>query len=247
MPTANLIELSAGFSCYADDEATTRFGYREIFEDDAYAFDDLPANPVVVDVGAGIGLFTLFVKRRYPAAKVLAFEPVPRNAALLARNLALHGIQDDVVVRRSCLGAAPGPDTGFTLVPNLAGNSTLYPRELVEQRRLMAAAVGERRAAALFATERIPVEVECFSPAVAGFAATGPIDLVKVDVEGAEPDVLEGIADSDWPRIGAFVVEVGGAREVVERTLRERGFAVRSTRAPFMWPELGIYNVTARR
>lgn len=247
MPTANLIELAEGFSCYGDDEDTTRFGYREIFEDDSYAFDDLPANPVVVDVGAGIGLFTLFVKRRYPAASVLAFEPVPRNAALLRQNLALHGLEDDVVLRRSCLGAKPGPDTGFTLVPNLAGNSTLYPRELVEQQRLMARAVGEQRAAALFATERIPVEVECFSPALEEFAATGPIDLVKIDVEGAEPDVLDGIADADWPRIGALIVEVGGARDVVERTLKKRGFAVRSTRAPFMWPDLGIYNVIARR
>ncbi|HYF03151.1 MAG TPA: FkbM family methyltransferase [Patescibacteria group bacterium] len=34
------------------------------------------------------------------------------------------------------------------------------------------------------------------------------IDLMKIDVEGAEFDVLQGIADGDWPKIRQFVIEV---------------------------------------
>ncbi|GAA1887226.1 FkbM family methyltransferase [Streptantibioticus ferralitis] len=241
-----LINLAEGFWCYTDDEATARFGYREIFEDDSYCFD-LSQAPVVVDVGAGIGLFSLFVKRRYPQARVIAFEPVPGNVRLLRRNLALHGFADDVVVRQSCMGAQPAAAAGFTHVPRLAGNSTLHPEELVAQQRLMARHVGEEKAAALFATARITVEVEPFSQALGRIAPTGRIDLVKVDVEGAELDVLHGIAEDDWPRIGALLIEVGGERDAVERLLRERGLSVRSARAPYMWPELGIYNVSARR
>ncbi|MDF3293372.1 FkbM family methyltransferase [Streptomyces silvisoli] len=241
-----LVELAEGFSCYADDEATAHFGYREIFEDDCYAFD-LPEAPVVVDAGAGIGLFTLFIKRRYPRARVIAFEPVPGNVRLLRRNLALHGIADDVVIRPSCLGAKPVAAAGFTHLPRLAGNSTLHPEELPAQQRLLARQMGAEKAAALFATAHITVEVEPVSQALREIAPTGPIDLVKVDVEGAELEVLHGVAEDDWPRIGALLIEAGGDRQAVERVLRERGLSVRSARAPYMWPELGIYNVTARR
>ena len=55
------------------------------------------------------------------------------------------------------------------------------------------------------------------------------IDLLKIDVEGAEMDALHGIAESDWRRIRQLVMEVsprhkGSLDEVVER-LRARGFA----------------------
>ncbi|GHH29041.1 FkbM family methyltransferase [Streptomyces rubradiris] len=240
------IELAPGFSCYAADEATARFGYREIFEDDeSYRFDHLPNAPVVVDVGAGIGLFTLFVKRRFPRARVIAFEPVPGNVRLLRRNLALHGVAQDVEVHQCCLGARPAAAAGFAHVPRLAGNSTLYPALLAAAQRLMARHTGEAEAAQLFATEPMTVRVETFSGALGGTG--GRFDLVKIDAEGAELDVLHGIAEEDWPGIGALLVETDGERAAVERILRERGLAVRSARAPYMWPELGIYNVTARR
>ncbi|MFI2431145.1 FkbM family methyltransferase [Streptomyces sp. NPDC018693] len=243
-----LIELAPGFSCYAAEEATARFGYREIFEDDdSYCLDHLPDPPVVVDVGAGIGLFTLFVKRRWPRARVIAFEPVPGNVRLLRRNLALHGVAEDVVVHRACLGARPAAAADFTHVPRLAGNSTLHPAQLAAARRLMARHAGDGKAAELFATEPMAVEVETFSQALGRSAADGRIDLVKIDAEGAELDVLHGIAEEDWPRIGALLIETDGKREAVERILGERGLSVRSVRAPHMWPELGIYNVTARR
>src|SRR5262249_47822068 len=55
------------------------------------------------------------------------------------------------------------------------------------------------------------------------------IDLLKIDVEGAEVEVLEGIEDRDWPKIRQVVVEVESyakrAAEVVER-LRSKGFEV---------------------
>ncbi|MEU6589318.1 FkbM family methyltransferase [Streptomyces sp. NPDC046881] len=242
-----LIELAEGFSCHAEDEATARFGYRELFEDDTYRLDHLPRTPVVVDAGAGIGLFTLLVKRSRPRARVIAFEPVPGNVRLLRRNLALHGVTEDVVVRQSCLGARPAAAAELTHLPRLAGNSTLRPEQLGPQRELMARHLGADKAAELFATARLTVEVETLSGVLRRTAPDGPVDLVKIDVEGAEPEVLHGIAEEDWSRIGALVVEVGEQRETVERILRERGLDVRSTPAPYMWPELGIYNVTARR
>ena len=55
------------------------------------------------------------------------------------------------------------------------------------------------------------------------------VDLMKIDVEGAELDVLEGIGASDWQRIKQIVVEVHNVDGRVERIvgmLREQGFNV---------------------
>ena len=54
------------------------------------------------------------------------------------------------------------------------------------------------------------------------------IDLLKVDVERAELDVLEGIDAEDWSRIGQVAIEVHGTERAaaVERLLARQGFRV---------------------
>ena len=55
---------------------------------------------------------------------------------------------------------------------------------------------------------------------------TPKIDLLKIDCEGAEIDILNGIDDSQWPRIQQVVMEVEdfGKLRAAERIFRERGF-----------------------
>jgi Methyltransferase FkbM domain len=55
----------------------------------------------------------------------------------------------------------------------------------------------------------------------------GAIDLVKIDVEGSESDVIEGIVEEDWPRIRQFVVEVhdlDGRVEKMKSVFENRGY-----------------------
>ena len=62
--------------------------------------------------------------------------------------------------------------------------------------------------------------------AVSGFDR---LDLVKIDVEGAEEDVLRGIDDADWPRIRQLVIEVhdlDGRRDRLAADLERRGYQV---------------------
>jgi FkbM family methyltransferase len=62
--------------------------------------------------------------------------------------------------------------------------------------------------------------------AASGFAG---LDLVKIDVEGAEEDVLRGIDEQDWPRIRQLVIEVhnaDGRRDRLARDLERRGYRV---------------------
>lgn len=62
--------------------------------------------------------------------------------------------------------------------------------------------------------------------AVSGAAS---VDLVKIDVEGAEEQVLLGIAPQDWDRLGQFVIEVhdvDGRLARMTRLLENRGYRV---------------------
>jgi 31-O-methyltransferase len=77
------------------------------------------------------------------------------------------------------------------------------------------------------------------------------IDLLKIDVEGAEMEVLAGIAEADWPRIRRLVVEAhdtGGRLGQLIDALRDRGFV--ATQRPYEWrlqPLMGIGTIDAVR
>jgi hypothetical protein len=84
-------------------------------------------------------------------------------------------------------------------------------------------------------------------------AATGVprVDLAKIDVEGAEEQVIAGVADADWPRIRQLVVEVhdvDGRLARLTRRLEDAGFAVTHAREDWaMHDMLGIWTLYARR
>jgi FkbM family methyltransferase len=77
------------------------------------------------------------------------------------------------------------------------------------------------------------------------------VDLVKIDVEGAEEEVLDGIDDADWPRLRQMVIEVHDVDGRVDRMadlLERRGY--RTVRARDEWATvevLGIYTLYAVR
>ncbi len=125
-----------------------------------------------VDVGANVGLLTLAMARAVgPGGRVRAFEPEARVREQLAKTLHLNGLAQ---VRLS--GAAVGAEAGrlvFHQSP-VIGHSSLYA--LPEEER----------------ADARPVEVEVvrLDDVVPEGEATA---LVKIDVEGAELDVLHGM------------------------------------------------------
>ncbi|MCL2791425.1 MAG: FkbM family methyltransferase [Desulfobulbus sp.] len=55
--------------------------------DDYFTVPLQTAPKVIVDIGANIGAFALRAHRRWPAARIIAYEPVPSNVARLRANL----------------------------------------------------------------------------------------------------------------------------------------------------------------
>lgn len=242
MSPVSLVRLSEEFECYAPTDPSgeffeLRFIYSEVFGD-AYRNDilNIPDDGVVLDVGANVGLFTLLVKAHSPHATVLAFEPIPNTIEALQRNMGLHRLTD-VTVYPLALGSEK-TTAQFTYYPQAPGNSTRYPQSK------------KYRMPQLDISTKVWANVTTAGAVLAQHADLPVIDLVKIDVEGAETEVLAGLQDADWRRIRAFVLEVDdtdGCLQHIRTLLEEKGFVVTVNHAPLTPVEVGLYIVHARR
>ena len=166
-----------------------------------------------VDIGAHVGLLTLAGARAVgPSGKVLAVEPVPLSFDLLSRALAINGLIHRVEAKCQAVGARREHCKFF--VGNILGHSSLI------------------RSDALSAASTVEIEVDV-SPLDDLVQPRAPVDLVKIDVEGAELAVLEGMTRviADNPEL-AIIAEFGPshlqasniAPETWFSAFRERGF-----------------------
>ncbi len=174
----------------------------------------------VLDVGAGLGDYTLLAATRSPRGRVVAFEPDPASFALLEANVARAGA-GNVTLHRAALGAP-----GQTL--RLEEGA----RAPVRARTVEAPAAGPGPSVPTLSLE------EALDGA--GLAAC---DLVKLDCEGAEVGILLAASTATLRRVRHFVLETHdlgagpGPRELAER-LAADGFEVRRTPNP-AWSFLG--------
>jgi FkbM family methyltransferase len=167
----------------------------------------------VVDIGANIGYNAVYAATRVGASgRVIAIEPAADNLAVLEQNIAATGLRN-VTVRR----AAAGRDSGtrdFFLRGNTSAVNSFFPESCY---------------AAVTGVVQVPV-------APADDLVDGDADLVKIDVEGAELDVLAGMSRLlRHPRITLIVewhpalqTAAGYALDALPRWLLDRGFQLRA-------------------
>ncbi len=148
--------------------------FEEVFVGAPYAVFLDRDQPVILDCGANIGLSVLYLKRRFPGAKITAFEPDPRNVALLAENLALNQIADVV-----CESVALGRDDGV---------ADFFSEPIAGSALGTLGAPADARPG-LVATYEVPVK------RLSSFV-DGQVDLIKLDIEGGEFDVLSELEAS---------------------------------------------------
>ncbi|KAK4210603.1 methyltransferase sdnD [Rhypophila decipiens] len=238
-------------SYYAISKIEAQFIHKEIFTDHCYDIADLPSDAFIVDAGANIGLFSLYMKQKHPKSKILAFEPAPECFNVLTRNLALNSWSLPGVTALQLGLSSKAGTLPLTYFPNLPGNSTLLPEE---KNKLYEEAVrkrGKETADARFGgAVKVDVKLERLSDVLREQYPDGPdkIDLLKVDVEGAELDVLKGMDDEHWKLVQNVVVETwepSGIRPMIEALLEQKGFEFTLDKAE--WAPDQFYMITARR
>ncbi|MCB1501162.1 MAG: FkbM family methyltransferase [Bauldia sp.] len=153
--------------------------------------DNLAPGDVFYDIGANVGFFSLLAARRVGSGgQVYAFEPVPRNAAAIERGAQLNGFSG---LKVFCKAAGATSGTAELNLAHHIGGAVL-------------ASVGtppDRRGS-------LSVEVVAIDDIIRQRALRPP-SLVKLDVEGAEMEVLEGMAATLRAHRPILIVELDDA------------------------------------
>ncbi|MFF8617552.1 FkbM family methyltransferase [Streptomyces sp. NPDC015350] len=255
--------LPNGLTVSHQNEAETRHFYEDIFDHRTYAKNgiSIPDGATVVDVGGNIGLFTLFAHYEAKDVRVFTFEPAPPMFELLGQNVAEHGV-DAKLFNIGISDAEAQAD--FTFYPRSSGMSSFHPDEEEEKHNLRTIIANQQKTEAdaevaelVSGDELLDVRFEAIEftatlrPLSAVIREQGieRIDLIKIDVQKSERQVIDGIADEDWPKIQQMVLEAHDADGEVGRLvelLENRGFTVRAEQDE-LYVGTDIHNIYAVR
>jgi FkbM family methyltransferase len=235
--------LPNGMNLAYQSKAELQQFYEDIFEKRTYLQHGIALSPgaTVFDVGANIGLFSVFVDFHFPGSRIFAFEPAPPLFEILAENTAWCA--GEVLLFDCGLGAKAG-EAELTFYPHSSGMSSFHPdaaQERAALRTLMHNELAQGRPGVeevlrheeelldrRFESETWVRPLRTLGEIVAEHGVDR-IDLLKIDVEKSEAEVLEGVGEGSWPKIRQAVVEVhdlGDRLQEMTERFREHGFAV---------------------
>ena len=150
----------------------------------------LPTAPVVIDVGANIGLFASYLKYLLPQAQIHCFEPLPANLPLLQANAAsANPTPPSIAVHQAAITGRPQPSVTFYTQPGQAysDSATTVPGLFNNHHALTVAATT--------------------LPAFMQQQGISVVHLLKMDAEGSEYDILYQLPHTLWPAIKHMIIE----------------------------------------
>jgi FkbM family methyltransferase len=178
--TIRLLDYDIAFS----DATSLAPQWHDIFVRESLAFNSPRPAPRVLDCGANLGLASLYFKRRHPDARITAFEPDPVIAPLLRRNLTHNGGADIEVVEAAVWTAR---------------DRLTFFSDQADAGALAAAAAPDAR------RDRSTITVD--SIRLREWLEREDVDLLKLDIEGAELAVLHDV-ESTLHSVAAIHLEV---------------------------------------
>jgi FkbH-like protein/FkbM family methyltransferase len=242
----------------------TDYLYKEIFEDQFYLRHGirLRDGDTIIDIGANIGLFSLYVMSRCKNPTIYAFEPAPVVYDLLKSNCGAYGSN----VRAFNVGVSDKRKTAtFTFYEKSSVFSGFYSDEsqdreaiqTVVRNMLKSESVAdgsvEEYVDELTADRLRYMTHECQLTSISDIIRENrleKIDLLKIDAEKSELDIINGIEDRDWPKINQIVIEIHDrtheAVKRVEELLIKRGYRCVVEQEKLL-EHAGLFNLYATR
>lgn len=181
-------------------------------------------NDVVYDIGANTGLYSLFAATKCPEGTVVAFEPYPPNIKVLQQDITLNELNNVEVIKSALSNSVGEVEFSHPDDDDIGYGSSSIDADVVEGENTVPTTTGNF----LVANSEIP-----------------SANIVKIDVEGAEPLVIDGLDKVlTKPSCRAVYCEVhlpgaskrpsiqdfGSSLEEIENRLEEFGFSVEQLR-----------------
>jgi FkbM family methyltransferase len=159
--------------------------YQEIMRDKKYAtMLNLPHTETIVDLGANIGLVSAYFLSNYPDSRLVAVEADPSNFELCQINLKHYGDRAELA------NVAVWSSNGHVQLRRFSDYWATQTEPVNNPSETIVPARDMRTIVSTFNVERI--------------------DILKVDIEGAESELFHG--DTDWlDRVTSIVIELHGA------------------------------------
>lgn len=152
--------------------------YKDLFIQNTYFFNSNDKSPLILDCGGHIGVSVLYFKKLYPNSQIICFEPDPKNQEYFKRNVEQNNLKEITLIP-AALSDKNGT-AGFFSSKNWSilnkstwswGNSLVKHPEVSD------------------ATHKvIKVQTVKLSSYI-----NKPVEMLKIDIEGAETLVLNEI------------------------------------------------------
>lgn len=170
----------------------------------------------IVDIGAGLGDFTIFALSGYPANRVIACEPFVGSYALLAKNLELNNFDGARIIQSAVMD-----QPGMVFLSHTQGEALQITSTGTPDFKAM----GE---------DRVPVPAQTLQDLLVENNLER-IDLLKLDCEGAEYPILINTSPEVFKSIDRIVLEyhegvAGHGHEELVNRLNEMGYQVTVTK-----------------
>lgn len=161
------------------------YSIHEIWFEESYSLPVELQPKVLVDVGANIGMTSLWLAKRYGCKRIIAVEPSAGNAAVARENFANNGIAAEVF--EAAAGAKDGTAQFLLSTSSTNGRLSSGPEPASE-------------------AKTVSVRMVSMATVLASLPPDTPIDLMKVDIEGGEQELLTG--ETSWlARVQALLIE----------------------------------------
>jgi len=170
-PRTNGVERFLNYTVRINDGPNFYMLYKDIFIHRVYHFEAQRRDPLILDCGSNIGMSILYFRHVFPQARIIAFEPDPLIFPYLQENIACNGLKDVKLVQ-AALAAREGTLTFYS--------DGKYGSCLADH---APANIRERW-------------TKCEVPCVRlRDYLTEPMDFLKLNIEGAEWEVLSDSQD----------------------------------------------------
>jgi FkbM family methyltransferase len=190
--------------------------FKEIFMDECYMHGPthmIPPCPVIIDIGANAGYFSLYAASRFTGARIFAYEPMPPNFKQLTRNINMNKN-----CKITAFQKAVAYYSGETVM--IFDNSEHFPttaQMLIYESKLD--------------NKNNRLTVQCVT--IKDIFDENKLDIcdfLKIDSEGAEHKIIFNCPMEYLHRIKQFAIEVHGDTKPLIDYLNSKGFVTYETK-----------------